>query len=151
MTLKIDATTSTGGNFALNGKKIIATTTSTPLDLYPNMNLRCEKAVVGTAGKVSEFPFAVVSYSIAPNATILMSNNVSSLTDVGVGRVTINLATPMEDNKCCVVGTAQYSATYAGQIVKATTITTSAVSIDVTNASFSVSDSPKVNVIIHND
>jgi len=102
MTITID------GNGIITGASTLATTVASPTFTTPNINSAQFATVSGTAPIYT--CRAWVNFNGTGTVAIRASGNVSSITDTGTGRYTVNLTTAMPDANYCVV------VTFAGQV-----------------------------------
>jgi hypothetical protein len=76
------------------------------------------------------------------------SGGVSSLTDIGVGRISINLSFTMPDDDCAVVGTSQHSSSYTAGMVGRSNTSTTAVEVSTTAPNAAYLDANRSSFLI---
>jgi len=106
--------------------------------------------------EIGTFCRAWVNFNGTSTVAIRASFNVTSITDNGSGDYTVNFTTAMPDANYSANGTAKIVGGTGGQNVRihndayATSVTTTALKIQVTNAAnAAVADSEMVNIAIH--
>ena len=142
------------GNGIITGASTLATTVASPTFTTPNINSAQFATVSGTA---PIYPCrAWVNFNGTGTVAIRASGNVTSITDNGTGDYTVNFTTAMSDANYSANGTAKIVGGTGGQNVRihndayATSVTTTALKIQVTNAAnAAVADSEMVNIAIH--
>jgi hypothetical protein len=142
------------GNGVITGAATLATTVANPTFTTPNINSAQFATVSGTA---PIYPCrAWVNFNGTGTVAIRASGNVTSITDNGTGDYTVNFTTAMSDANYSANGTAKIVGGTGGQNVRihndayATSVTTTALKIQVTNAAnAAVADSEMVNIAIH--
>ena len=142
------------GNGIITGAATLATTVANPTFTTPNINSAQFATVSGTA---PIYPCrAWVNFNGTGTVAIRASGNVTSITDNGTGDYTVNFTTAMSDANYSANGTAKIVGGTGGQNVRihndayATSVTTTALKIQVTNAAnAAVADSEMVNIAIH--
>lgn len=142
------------GNGTITGAATLATTVANPTFTTPNINSAQFATVSGTA---PIYPCrAWVNFNGTGTVAIRASGNVTSITDNGTGDYTVNFTTAMPDANYSANGTAKIVGGTGGQNVRihndayATSVTTTALKIQVTNAAnAAVADSEMVNIAIH--
>ena len=142
------------GNGTITGASTLATTVANSTFTTPNINSAQFATVSGTA---PIYPCrAWVNFNGTSTVAIRASGNVTSITDNGTGDYTVNFTTAMSDANYSANGTAKIVGGTGGQNVRihndayATSVTTTALKIQVTNAAnAAVADSEMVNIAIH--
>ena len=142
------------GSGTITGAATLATTVANPTFTTPNINSAQFATVSGTA---PIYPCrAWVNFNGTSTVAIRASGNVTSITDNGTGDYTVNFTTAMSDANYSANGTAKIVGGTGGQNVRihndayATSVTTTALKIQVTNAAnAAVADSEMVNIAIH--